>query len=89
MKTGHIGERPKTFQDLIFALQRYWSERGCIILQPYDMEVGAGTFHTATFLRSIGPEPWSAAYVQPRDAPRMGDMETTRSGCSITTSSRW
>ncbi len=63
---------PRTFQDLIFALQRYWSERGCIVLQPYDMEVGAGTFHTATFLRSIGPEPWSAAYAQPSRRPTDG-----------------
>jgi glycyl-tRNA synthetase alpha chain len=50
-----------TFQSLIFALQKYWSDHGCVVLQPYDMEVGAGTFHTATFLRAIGPEPWSAA----------------------------
>lgn len=63
---------PRTFQDLIFALQRYWSERGCVILQPYDMEVGAGTFHTATFLRAIGPEPWRAAYVQPSRRPTDG-----------------
>src|SRR5215469_1447551 len=49
---------PRTFQELIFALQEYWSARGCVILQPYDMEVGAGTFHTATFLRAVGPEPW-------------------------------
>ena len=63
---------PRTFQELIFALQRYWSERGCIVLQPYDMEVGAGTFHTATFLRSIGPEPWSAAYAQPSRRPTDG-----------------
>src|SRR6266403_3155568 len=60
---------PETFQDLIFALQKYWSEQGCIILQPYDMEMGAGTFHTATFLRAVGPEPWSAAYVQPSRRP--------------------
>ena len=67
-------DRPaaRTFQELIFALQRYWSQRGCVILQPYDMEVGAGTFHTATFLRSIGPEPWSAAYVQPSRRPTDG-----------------
>jgi len=64
--------RLQTFQDLIFALQRYWSDRGCVILQPYDMEVGAGTFHTATFLRSIGPEPWRAAYVQPSRRPTDG-----------------
>jgi hypothetical protein len=60
------------FQDLIFALQKYWSDQGCVILQPYDMEMGAGTFHTATFLRSIGPEPWSAAYVQPSRRPTDG-----------------
>jgi len=61
-----------SFQDLIFKLERYWSERGCVILQPYDMEVGAGTFHPATFLRSIGPEPWNAAYVQPSRRPTDG-----------------
>lgn len=63
---------PHTFQDLIFALQHYWSARGCVVLQPYDMEIGAGTFHTATFLRSIGPEPWSAAYAQPCRRPTDG-----------------
>ena len=63
---------PRTFQDLIFALQRYWSEQGCVILQPYDMEMGAGTFHTGTFLRAVGPEPWSAAYVQPSRRPTDG-----------------
>jgi glycyl-tRNA synthetase alpha chain len=63
---------PRTFQDLILALQRYWADRGCVILQPYDMEVGAGTFHTATFLRAVGPEPWSAAYVQPSRRPADG-----------------
>ena len=67
-----IGSAPRTFQELIFALQRYWSEQGCVILQPYDMEMGAGTFHTATFLRSIGPEPWKAAYVQPSRRPTDG-----------------
>ena len=72
MKTGRIGARPGTFQELIFALQRYWSALGCVILQPYDMEVGAGTFHTATFLRAIGPEPWAAAYVQPSRRPTDG-----------------
>ena len=61
-----------TFQGLIFALQKYWAEKGCAILQPYDMEMGAGTFHTATFLRSIGPEPWNAAYVQPSRRPTDG-----------------
>ncbi|OGI46124.1 MAG: glycine--tRNA ligase subunit alpha [Candidatus Muproteobacteria bacterium RIFCSPHIGHO2_01_FULL_65_16] len=59
-----------TFQELIFKLERYWADRGCVILQPYDMEVGAGTFHTATFLRALGPEPWKAAYVQPSRRPK-------------------
>jgi len=61
-----------TFQGLIFALQHYWADRGCVILQPLDMEVGAGTFHPATFLRSIGPEPWNCAYVQPSRRPTDG-----------------
>ena len=72
MKTVRIGARPATFQALIAALQSYWAEQGCVILQPYDMEVGAGTFHTATFLRAIGPEPWAAAYVQPSRRPTDG-----------------
>src|SRR5688572_9653156 len=67
-----LGTPPRTFQDLIFALQKYWADQGCVILQPYDMEMGAGTFHTATFLRAIGPEPWSAAYVQPSRRPTDG-----------------
>ncbi|MCK5534166.1 glycine--tRNA ligase subunit alpha [bacterium] len=61
-----------TFQGLILALQTYWAEKGCVLQQPYDMEMGAGTFHPATFLRSIGPEPWSAAYVQPCRRPTDG-----------------
>ncbi len=61
-----------TFQGLIFALERFWADQGCVILQPYDMEVGAGTFHPATFLRSIGPEPWRSAYVQPSRRPTDG-----------------
>jgi len=61
-----------TFQGLIFALERFWAERGCVIVQPLDMEVGAGTFHPATFLRSIGPEPWRSAYVQPSRRPTDG-----------------
>lgn len=60
------------FQELILTLQRYWADRGCVIVQPLDMPVGAGTFHTATFLRSIGPEPWRAAYVQPSRRPTDG-----------------
>jgi glycyl-tRNA synthetase alpha chain len=61
-----------SFQDLILTLQHFWSEKGCVILQPYDMEVGAGTFHPATTLRSLGPEPWNAAYVQPSRRPTDG-----------------
>lgn len=61
-----------SFQELIFRLEQFWGRRGCAILQPYDMEVGAGTFHPGTFLRAIGPEPWSAAYVQPSRRPTDG-----------------
>ena len=66
------GQDVSTFQGLIFALEQYWANQGCVILQPYDIEMGAGTFHTATFLRSIGPEPWNAAYVQPSRRPTDG-----------------
>jgi len=65
-----------TFQNIILTLQQYWGDKGCAILQPFDMEMGAGTFHPATFLRSLGPEPWRAAYVQPCRRPgdaRYGD----------------
>jgi glycyl-tRNA synthetase alpha chain len=65
-------EAAKTFQGMILALQNYWSRQGCVLLQPLDMEVGAGTFHPATFLRSIGPEPWRTAYVQPSRRPTDG-----------------
>ena len=61
-----------TFQELIFALEKYWSSQGCVIQQPYDMEVGAGTFHPATCLRALGPEPWKVAYVQPSRRPTDG-----------------
>jgi len=61
-----------TFQQLILRLNEFWDRQGCVLLQPYDMEVGAGTFHTATFLRAIGPEPWNAAYVQPTRRPKDG-----------------
>ena len=61
-----------TFQQLVLKLQDYWGQQGCAVLQPYDMEVGAGTSHTATFLRSLGPEPWRAAYVQPSRRPKDG-----------------
>jgi glycyl-tRNA synthetase alpha chain len=66
------GDDVTTFQGLIFALEHYWAQQGCVVLQPYDMEVGAGTFHPATFLRSIGPEPWNCAYVQPSRRPTDG-----------------
>jgi glycyl-tRNA synthetase alpha chain len=62
----------KSFQGLILTLHRFWAEQGCVILQPYDMEVGAGTFHPATTLRSLGPKPWRAAYVQPSRRPKDG-----------------
>jgi len=61
-----------SFQEVILRLQKFWSEQGCALLQPIDMEVGAGTSHTATFLRAIGPEPWNAAYVQPSRRPKDG-----------------
>ena len=63
---------PVTFQNLIFNLQKFWGKYGCVILQPYDLEVGAGTFHPATTLRSLGPKPWKAAYVQPSRRPTDG-----------------
>ena len=64
--------KPATFQDLILTLQDFWSKQGCILLQPYDMEVGAGTSHPATTLRALGPRPWRAAYVQPSRRPKDG-----------------
>lgn len=65
-------KKPQDFQDLILRLQQYWASQGCLIMQPLDLEVGAGTFHPATFLRAIGPEPWSCAYVQPCRRPTDG-----------------
>jgi len=62
----------RSFQGLILTLHRFWAEQGCVVLQPYDMEVGAGTFHPATTLRSLGPKPWKAAYVQPSRRPKDG-----------------
>src|SRR5207342_50598 len=61
-----------SFQGLILTLQRYWADHGCVVLQPYDMEMGAGTFHPATTLRALGPKPWRAAYVQPSRRPKDG-----------------
>jgi glycyl-tRNA synthetase alpha chain len=67
-----IAAAPGNFQELILRLQHFWAERGCVIAQPYDMPMGAGTFHPATFLRAVGPEPWSSAYVQPCRRPTDG-----------------
>ncbi|MFL0811203.1 MAG: glycine--tRNA ligase subunit alpha [Agarilytica sp.] len=74
MSNSETGGKPdvSTFQGLILALQSYWANQGCVILQPLDLEVGAGTFHPATFLRAIGPETWNAAYVQPCRRPTDG-----------------
>ncbi len=67
-----LKKKTLSFQDTIFKLQKYWSKKGCVILQPYDIEVGAGTFHPATTLRSLGPKPWKTAYVQPSRRPTDG-----------------
>ena len=72
MSTHATPPPPETFQDLILRLQEFWARQGCVILQPLDMEVGAGTMHPATFLRAIGPENWNAAYVQPSRRPKDG-----------------
>ena len=65
-------EKPKSFQEIILRLSAYWSSKGCAILQPYDMEVGAGTLHPSTTLRALGPKPWYAAYPQPSRRPKDG-----------------
>ena len=72
MPTKNLKKNNNSFQELIMALQKYWGRYGCILLQPYDVEVGAGTFHPATTLRSLGPKPWKAAYVQPSRRPTDG-----------------
>ena len=72
MTSSSLNDPRKSFQGLILTLQHFWAEQGCVILQPYDMEVGAGTFHPATTLRSLGPKPWKAAYVQPSRRPKDG-----------------
>ena len=72
MSTPAPASAPETFQELILRLQQFWAREGCVILQPLDMEVGAGTMHPATFLRAIGPETWNAAYVQPSRRPKDG-----------------
>ncbi len=71
-KTRALAAQPLSFQRMILKLHDYWSEQGCVILQPYDMEMGAGTFHTATTLRALGPDPWNAAFVQPCRRPTDG-----------------
>ena len=76
-----------TFQDIITRLNAYWANQGCVLIQPLDTEVGAGTFHPATFLRSLGPEPWNAAYVQPSRRPTVATAKIPIA-CSITTSIR-
>ena len=79
-----------TFQQIILKLQAYWDAQGCALLQPYDMEVGAGTSHTATFLRALGPEPWKAAYVQPSRRPKDGRYGQNPNRLQHTTTSiRW
>ncbi len=79
----------RSFQALILTLQSFWARQGCVILQPYDMEVGAGTFHPATTLRSLGPMPWKAAYVQPSRPPQGRPLwRKTPIASSIITSSR-
>jgi len=70
--TGRKPNPETCFQNAILKLQSYWSKQGCVILQPYDMEMGAGTFHWATTLRALGPKPWRAAYVQPSRRPKDG-----------------
>ena len=67
-----MADKPRSFQEIILRLQSYWADKGCAIMQPYDLEVGAGTFHPATTLRSLGSRPWAAAYVQPSRRPTDG-----------------
>ena len=62
----------KTFQELILALQRFWADKGCLVVQPYNSEVGAGTYNPATFLRALGPEPWNVCFVEPSRRPTDG-----------------
>ena len=72
-----------TLQELILTLHRFWADRGCVIHQPYDLEMGAGTFHPATFLRALGPEPWKAAYPQPCRRPISCRWSSLRLYCSV------
>ena len=71
-KKKNDNSKGQTFQEIVMSLQKFWGKYGCVLLQPYDLEVGAGTFHPATTLRSLGPNPWKAAYVQPSRRPTDG-----------------
>ena len=71
-KKKNDNSKGQTFQEIVMSLQKFWGKNGCVLLQPYDLEVGAGTFHPATTLRSLGPNPWKAAYVQPSRRPTDG-----------------
>ncbi len=77
-----------SFQDVILRLHAFWAAQGCVILQPYDVEMGAGTFHPATTLRALGPKPWRAAYVQPSADPAMPATARTPTASATTTSTR-
>ena len=79
---------PKDFQGLLLALQTYWAERGCALMQGYDLEVGAGTMNPATFLRVLGPEPWNVAYVEPSRRPADGRFGENPNRLYSTTSTR-
>ena len=77
---------PVTFQGLIQTLNQYWADQGCVLIQPLDLEVGAGTFHPATFLRALGPEPWNAAYVQPSRRGKASPCSTFTTTASLASS---
>jgi glycyl-tRNA synthetase alpha chain len=80
--------KPLSFQELILSLESYWASHGCMIGQPYGLEVGAGTFNPHTTLRSLGPEPWNVAYVEPSRAPLTAATARTPTACSTTTNTR-
>ncbi len=90
MSTDNVSAKDvSTFQGLILTLQDYWAQQGCVVLQPFDMEVGAGTFHPATFLRAIGPEPGTPPMSSPGAVPPMAATARTPTACSTITSFRW
>jgi len=76
-----MSKKPRTFQELIFELERFWARAGCAVIQPFDMEMGAGTFHPSTFLRALGPEPWRVAYVQSSRRPTDGRYGSNPNRC--------